>query len=166
MDVQSRINRIKERREALTQRLTTLERQAKTAERKRDTRRKIIIGGAVLAHLDKDAAFAASIRSLLGASVGRLNDREVIADLLAPVTKPRMPAVTPHAAPATKPRAQPAQPPKAAGTPTAHVKTATAPAAKAQPQASGTQPPVRSNPLAGLDLIKPFDEDEDEDEEP
>jgi hypothetical protein len=149
MDVQTRINRIKEKREALAQRLNTLERQAKTAERKRDTRRKIIIGGAVLVHLDKDPAFAASIRSLLGASVGRINDREVIADLLAPA----------NAAPATKPRAQPAQPPKTAGTPAAHVKTATAPAAKPQPQASRPEP-VRSNPLAGLDL-KAFDEDDE-----
>ena len=84
MDVQTRIARLKEKREKLGQRLNTLSQQAKTQERKRDTRRKIIIGGAVLAHLGKDPAFAASIRSLLGASVGRMHDREVIADLLTP----------------------------------------------------------------------------------
>ncbi len=85
MDVQTRIAKLKEKQDKLAQKLNSLSQQAKTQERKRDTRRKIIIGGAVLAHLDKDAAFAASIRSLLGASVGRINDREVIADLLAPV---------------------------------------------------------------------------------
>lgn len=85
MELQTRIAKLKEKKEKLAQKLNSLSQQAKTQERKRDTRRKIIIGGAVLAHLDKDPAFANSIRSLLGASVGRINDREMIADLLAPV---------------------------------------------------------------------------------
>lgn len=87
MDVQDRITKLKEKREKLDQRLNSFAQKAKTVERKRDTKRKIVVGGAILAHLDKDPAFAASVRSLLAASVGRISDREVIADLLPALPK-------------------------------------------------------------------------------
>ncbi len=63
-------------------RLNTLSTKAKQEERKRDTRRKIIVGGMVIAAMERDEDFAARIAALLGAYVGRPNDREVIADLL------------------------------------------------------------------------------------
>ena len=83
-NVKERIARIKQQREALAQRLNTLEQKSKSESRKRDTRRKIIVGGAIIAQMEKDAGFAATVRQLLAQSVGRQNDREAIADLLGP----------------------------------------------------------------------------------
>ncbi len=81
-NVDERIARIKQQREALAQRLNALEQKSKSEARKRDTRRKIIVGGAVIAQMEKVPDFANFIRTFLDASVGRQNDREAIADLL------------------------------------------------------------------------------------
>ena len=82
-NVDERIARIKQQREALAQRLNALEQKSKSEARKRDTRRKIIVGGAIIAQMEKVADFAAtSFAHILDASVGRQNDREAIADLL------------------------------------------------------------------------------------
>ena len=81
-NVEERIARIKQQREALAQRLNTLEQKSKSEARKRDTRRKIIVGGAIIAQMEKDTGFAATVRQILAAAVGRQNDREAIADLL------------------------------------------------------------------------------------
>jgi hypothetical protein len=59
----------------------------KEADRKRDTRRKIIVGGAILARAELDPGFADKLRALLDLAVTRPVDRGVIADLL-PVTAP------------------------------------------------------------------------------
>lgn len=80
--VADRIAALKAKQEKLAHRLVKLEASQKSKARKHDTRRKIIIGGAVLVQMERDAAFAASIRSLLGVSVGRIRDRQTIADLL------------------------------------------------------------------------------------
>jgi len=79
-----RIAALKAKKDALAQRLNTLQQKAKGENRKIDTRRKIIVGGAVLAHMEKHPDFAKLVRTLLAASVGRQNDREAIADLLPP----------------------------------------------------------------------------------
>ena len=63
-NVDERIARIKQQREALAQRLNTLEQKAESEARKRDTRRKIIVGGAIIAQMEKDAAFAAAVRRI------------------------------------------------------------------------------------------------------
>ncbi len=76
------IAQLKECKGKLAAKLNALESKAKKEDRKRGTRRKIIVGGAVLAHMQKDHAFASSLRDLLARSVGRMMDREVIADLL------------------------------------------------------------------------------------
>ena len=99
-NVEERIARIKQQREALAQRLNTLEQKAASEARKRDTRRKIIVGGAIIAQMEKDAAFAAAVRQILAQSVGRQNDREAIADLLDAAS-----GVASAAAPAPAPRA-------------------------------------------------------------
>ena len=52
--------------------------------RKLDTRRKIIVGGAVLAEMHKDPEFAAVLRAMLLRYVARPNDRAAVADLLTP----------------------------------------------------------------------------------
>ena len=82
-NVDERIARIKQQREALAQRLNALEQKAASEARKRDTRRKIIVGGAIIAQMEKMPDFAHLVRTVLNASVGRQNDREAIADLLA-----------------------------------------------------------------------------------
>jgi hypothetical protein len=84
----SRIASIKAKQEALAARLNTLEMQAKKEDRKRDTRRKIIVGGAVLVAMEKDEALAARIKDILAQTVGRAMDKEVIADLLPPSPAP------------------------------------------------------------------------------
>ena len=52
------------------------------AERKLDTRRKIIVGAAVLAHAELDPNFAETLRHVLGQAVQRPIDRQAVADLL------------------------------------------------------------------------------------
>ena len=81
-DVAERIAELKAKRNKLGQRLNALEQKAKTEDRKRDTRRKIIVGGAIIAQMEKMPEFATLVRTVLNASVGRQNDREAIADLL------------------------------------------------------------------------------------
>ena len=87
-DFADRIARLKDKKNKLAGQLGALEQKAKAASRKLDTRRKIIVGGAVLAHMEKDATFASAMQKLLGAYVGRPLDREAIADLLAPKSPP------------------------------------------------------------------------------
>ena len=54
----------------------------KTADRKLDTRRKIIVGAAVLTHAELNPHFSAMLRDILSVAVQRDIDRRVIADLL------------------------------------------------------------------------------------
>ena len=54
----------------------------KDSDRKLDTRRKIIVGGAILAHAELHPAFADQLAVLLNLVVTRDIDRGVIADLL------------------------------------------------------------------------------------
>jgi hypothetical protein len=91
-DIAAQLARIKEQEEKLAKRKSALEQKAKTEDRKRDTRRKIVVGGAVLDHMQKDSDFARVICDLLAQSVGRPTDKEVIADLLdgSPLASPTM----------------------------------------------------------------------------
>ena len=82
--LESRIVSLKAKKDALTARLNALQAKAKTEDRKRDTRRKIVVGAAVIAAIEKDDALARRVRELLARSVTRPNDREVIAELLSP----------------------------------------------------------------------------------
>ena len=54
----------------------------KTADRKLDTRRKIIVGAAVLTHAELNPHFSTVLRDILSVAVQRDMDRRVIADLL------------------------------------------------------------------------------------
>jgi len=87
-DVAERIAKLKEKRDKLAQRLNALEQKAKDDNRKRETRQKIIVGGAVLAEMEKDDDFAASIRVLLARYVARPRDKETLGDILPPVKEP------------------------------------------------------------------------------
>ena len=83
-DISERIAQLKQKQEQLARRLNALEQKEKSQTRKLDTRRKIIVGGAVVAEMHKDAEFAAVVRALLLRYVARPNDRAAVADLLAP----------------------------------------------------------------------------------
>ena len=50
--------------------------------RKRDTRRKIIVGAVVLAEAERDPVFAGQLRRLLDQAVRKADERAAIADLL------------------------------------------------------------------------------------
>ena len=79
---EEQIEKLKAQRQKIERRLNTLEQKAIDKGHKRDTRRKIIVGGAVLAEMQTDADFANAIQGLLARHVKRPNDREAIADLL------------------------------------------------------------------------------------
>ena len=68
--------------EQARQRLNQLEQRTNAKARAQDTKRKIVVGGTVLATLPKDDAFKAQIVALLREKVTRPSDRAVIADLL------------------------------------------------------------------------------------
>ena len=82
-DLSERIAHLKQQREKLSHRLNVLEQKEKSQTRKLDTRRKIIVGGAVVAEMHKDPEFAAVVRALLLRYVARPNDRAAVAELLA-----------------------------------------------------------------------------------
>jgi hypothetical protein len=82
--IADRIAALKQKQEQLAARLNTLNATAKKEERKRDTRRKIVVGGAVLLAMEKDSALANLVKAVLAQSVGRPIDKAVIADLLPP----------------------------------------------------------------------------------
>jgi hypothetical protein len=83
-DLAAQKARLKEQQEKLARKLDALTQKEKAEERKRDTRRKIIIGGAVLAHMETDIVLANLVRGILARNVGRPIDRAAIADLLPP----------------------------------------------------------------------------------
>ena len=76
------IDKLKTQREKIERRLNTLEQKVENKKWKRDTRRKLILGGAVLAEMRVDARFASVVQGLLARHVVRPNDRAIIADLL------------------------------------------------------------------------------------
>jgi hypothetical protein len=85
--ITDKIAALKARQEKLASQLSSLSAKAKTEERKRDTRRKILVGGAVLAAIESDTGLAEMVRLALDMNLTRPVDREVIADLLEQPTK-------------------------------------------------------------------------------
>ena len=82
--VKNQIAALKEKQDKLAARLNTLNAVAKKEDRKRDTRRKIVVGGAVLLAMEKDQVLAERVKVALAQTVGRPIDRAVVADLLPP----------------------------------------------------------------------------------
>lgn len=80
--IDDRIADVKARQAALAARLGQLQGKARTVERKRDTRRKIVVGAAVIAHMGHDADFAQLVATVLARNVLRPADRDVITELL------------------------------------------------------------------------------------
>ncbi len=83
-----KIAELNERQQQLTARRLSLLASKKTADRKLDTRRKIIVGAAVLAHADLHPNFSTTLRGILSVAVQRDIDRRDIADLLDTPTAP------------------------------------------------------------------------------
>jgi hypothetical protein len=77
-----KIAELNERQQQLTARRLSLLASKKTADRKLDTRRKIIVGAAMLAHADLHPDFSTTLRGILSVAVQRDVDRRDIADLL------------------------------------------------------------------------------------
>jgi hypothetical protein len=72
---------LEEQKKKIEARLEALSAREKLAERKRDTRRKVIVGAAVLAHAEIDPAFAAELKRVLRRAVQRPADQQTIADI-------------------------------------------------------------------------------------
>jgi hypothetical protein len=80
--VDDRLASLAERQQQLEARRQSLLAVKKTGERKRDTRRRVIVGAAVLSEVQVNDAFAATIGELLDRQVVNKADRALIADLL------------------------------------------------------------------------------------
>jgi hypothetical protein len=79
-----RIADLKARKEKLAAQINALAIKAKNENRKRDTRRKIVVGAAMLAAMEHEPALAPEVRRVLARFVSRDQDRSVVADLLDP----------------------------------------------------------------------------------
>jgi hypothetical protein len=77
-----RIAELEERATALKNRAAQLKARQKVANRKEDARRKIIIGGAILAEMQASPAFRGAILKLLKRRVTRDIDKKTIANIL------------------------------------------------------------------------------------
>lgn len=73
---------LKQKEAALKAQIAKFETKAKDEERKKDTRRKIIIGAAVMAHAKIHQDFAYKLSQVLMAAVTKDTDRELIKDFL------------------------------------------------------------------------------------
>lgn len=71
------------RKERIEKQLAAMDARTRTNDRKRDTRRKIIVGAAVLAHAKRDPAFAARLHDVLKRAVARPADRAFLFEHLA-----------------------------------------------------------------------------------
>ncbi len=87
--VSDQIAAIKAKKEQLSARLNTLAAKAKQEDRKRDTRRKIVVGAAVLTAMESDADLAFQVAKLLRRFVTRDHDRTAVADILGPSPAPQ-----------------------------------------------------------------------------
>jgi hypothetical protein len=74
---------LRQKKEVLEKRLEAIEARKRESDRKLDTRRKIIIGGAVLAHAEIDTEFRRALQAALQKSVAE-KDRPILADLVRP----------------------------------------------------------------------------------
>ena len=77
-----RLAAYKQQEAALKAKIARIETKTKDQERKTDTRRKIIIGSAVMAHAKIDKPFSDRLGEILKVAVIRDTDRELIKDFL------------------------------------------------------------------------------------
>lgn len=85
----ARLEILRKRKAQLERRIADAESEAKIAARKLDARRKIVVGGAVLAAIADSPGLAEMVKTVLAQRVTRALDRAAVADLLdAPPPKP------------------------------------------------------------------------------
>ena len=88
-----RLADLKTRQEQLKQQILKLEAQTREQERREDTRRKIIVGAAVMEHARQHPEFAATLKAVLAVAVTREIDRKAIEEwldgLLLPGSRPQ-----------------------------------------------------------------------------
>lgn len=77
-----KLTRLRQRKAHLEKQIAAAESAAKAEARKLDTRRKVLVGAAVLAELETDPGLRATVRAMLGRRITRANDRAAVADLL------------------------------------------------------------------------------------
>lgn len=73
---------LRQKKAALERKIALINAKEKRRERAEDTRRKIIVGAAVLAHAQHDPAFAQALRSALAKGVTREADKALLGDLI------------------------------------------------------------------------------------
>lgn len=78
-----RLTKLKQRKAQLEQQIAAAESKAQVAARKLDTRRKIIVGGSILAAIEDSPGLREMVRTVLAQRVTRPNDRAAVVDLLA-----------------------------------------------------------------------------------
>ena len=86
--MQSKREKLELQKAQIEAKLKALDARESAAKRKLDARRKIIIGGAVMAHAEHDKEFAAALKKALSVAVTRDSDKTVIADLLNEENRP------------------------------------------------------------------------------
>ena len=77
-----RLNRLQQRKAAIERQIAAAESEAKATARKQDTRRKIVVGGAILAAIADSPGLAEMVKTVLAQRVTRAQDRAAVADLL------------------------------------------------------------------------------------
>ena len=78
----SRLEKLKQRKAKLDAEIAKAEATEKKAARAKDTRRKILIGAAMLAEIEAEPTFRDGLRRILDRSLTQERDRELLADLL------------------------------------------------------------------------------------
>jgi len=81
----SKLERLQKRKEDIEKQLKVLEAREKQAARKKDTRQKIIIGAAVLAHAAVDKNFSKLLQDVIKKAVTEERNLAVISDLFTEV---------------------------------------------------------------------------------
>ena len=77
-----RLVRLQQRKVALERQIAKAEQDAREIQRKQDTRRKIIVGGAVLSAMADSPGLRAMVKTVLAQRVTRAHDRAAVSDLL------------------------------------------------------------------------------------
>jgi hypothetical protein len=80
--VASRIEKLKQRKAKLEAEIAKAEATEKKAARAKDTRRKILVGAAILAEIEAEPSLKGVLQDILKRRLTQDRDRELLADLL------------------------------------------------------------------------------------
>jgi hypothetical protein len=71
------LSRLKQKRDAINARIKAQEARQRTGERRRETRRKVLVGAAVLYRAESDAAFGEELQRMLDKFLARDDERAI-----------------------------------------------------------------------------------------